>query len=100
VGDRQIALLIGAIVVAVLAAAAGIAFGAVFIAPVLFVAAIGLAGYGMTRVAAAISADSARQQAREEAELRREQPPEGAPPDPHRRASPHNQRPHGSSRRR
>jgi membrane protein required for beta-lactamase induction len=101
--DRQFAILAGFIVAAVLAAALGIAFGAVFVAPVLFAAAIGLAGYGMSRVAAAIQADSDAQRRREEAADAAERAgrPNGeAERDPHRRAEPHRRRTSGPSRRR
>jgi hypothetical protein len=103
VGDRQFAILAGLIVAAVLAAGLGIAFGAVFVAPVLFAAAIGLAGYGMSRVAAAIQADSDAQRRREEAAEaaeRADRPNAEVERDPHRRAEPHRRRPSGPSRRR
>jgi hypothetical protein len=104
--DRQFAVLIGLIVLAVLAAGLGIAFGALFVAPVLFAAAIALAGYGMTRVAAAIGADAAAQRARDErlaerdkraaeaaAERADEQHVRAPPAERPRREMPHHDRP-------
>jgi arginine exporter protein ArgO len=101
--DRQFAILAGLIIAAVLAAGLGIAFGAVFVAPVLFAGAILLAGYGMSRVAAAIEADSEAQRRREEAaEAAERADPAHAESEraPHRRAEPHRRRPGGPSRRR
>lgn len=100
--DRQFAILAGLIAAAVLAAGLGIAFGAVFVAPVLFGGAILLAGYGMSRVAAAIQADSDAQRRREEAAeaAERAEPSHEAERVPHRRSDPHRRRPRGSTGRR